>query len=304
MEIIKTEHLTKQYGNFKAVSDMNLHVRKGEIYGFLGLNGAGKTTTIRMLLGLIKPTSGYAYILGEKAEKENNNLWNRIGYMVETPYAYPNLTVKENLVLFQRMRSIKDKYACESIAEKLGISQYFNRKAKHLSKGNKQRLGLAKAMIHNPEILILDEPTDGLDPEGKHDIREMIKNFAKKDGVTVFISSHILDEISKLATRIGIIHNGKLITEIDSIELNTLCEKRLYVKTKDQDIAVNILEEAGYQNCSLNEELLIIKDLEAIEKPDKVATILVNQGYPPLLLQPGHEDLESYFLRTINQKEN
>ena len=168
--MIRTVNLSKHYSDVKAVSEINLNVRKGEIYGFLGLNGAGKTTTIRMLLGLIHPTSGEAYILNEKVHANHNELFKKIGSLVEIPYSYPNLTVRENLEIVRRLRFIKDKNAVNNVIEKLKLDQYANRKSKNLSLGNAQRLGLAYALIHNPEILILDEPTNGLDPAGIFEI--------------------------------------------------------------------------------------------------------------------------------------
>ncbi len=210
-EIIRTRSLNKTYKDVCAVSDNNISVNKGEIYGFLGLNGAGKTTTIRMLLGIVKPTSGQALLYDSLVVPSNTNIWKKTGYLVEVPHSYPNLSVKENLHLIRKLRNLEDRKVVDRIMEKLEITSYANRLAKHLSLGNKQRLGLAKAMMHDPEILILDEPTNGLDPAGIHDIRELLIDLAKNKGVTIFISSHILGEISQFATRIGIIHKGNMI---------------------------------------------------------------------------------------------
>ena len=194
--IIATEKITKRYKDVVAVSDLSLNVRKGEIYGFLGLNGAGKTTTIRMLLGMINPASGKAFINGKKVYAGNHELWKEIGYLVEVPYSYPNLTVRENLEIIRRLRLLPDNSAVDRIIDQLKLNAYANRKAKNLSLGNAQRLGLAKALIHNPQILILDEPSNGLDPAGIFEIREFLQDLAKNHGVTIFISSHILGEIS------------------------------------------------------------------------------------------------------------
>ena len=186
-DIIKTVKLSKHYGDLMAVSDMSLNVRKGEIYGFLGLNGAGKTTTIRMLLGMIRPTSGSSFIYGKKVFADNHELWKNIGSLVEIPYSYPNLTVYENLDIILRLRFISDKSSIDKIIAKLKLGAYKEIKAKNLSLGNAQRLGLAKALIHNPEILILDEPTNGLDPAGIFEIRELLKDMAANHGITFFI---------------------------------------------------------------------------------------------------------------------
>jgi len=301
-DIIRTENISKHYKDVYAVSDMFLNVRKGEIYGFLGLNGAGKTTTIRMLLGMIRPTSGAAYINDKKISSDNTELWRQVGSLVEIPYSYPELTVQENIEIFRRLHFINDKKTVDNIIDKLQLKQYANIKVKNLSLGNNQRLGLAKALIHNPEILILDEPTNGLDPAGIYEIREMLCDLALNRSVTIFISSHILGEISKFATRIGIIHQGKLIQEFDSNQLDILCKKRLLVNANDIEMAHSILSKKGYVIEKNAEAHLEIMNAEAINKPDTIATLMVNAGCPPTLLKVEEEDLESYFLRTIGMK--
>lgn len=301
-DIIRTENISKHYKDVCAVSNLSLNVRKGEIYGFLGLNGAGKTTTIRLLLGMIKPTSGTAYINDIKISSDNTKLWQKVGSLVEIPFSYPELTVNENLEIFRRLHFIDDKKKVDDILDKLHLREYANRKANNLSLGNNQRLGLAKALIHNPEILILDEPANGLDPAGIYEIREMLCDMAINQGVTIFISSHILSEISKFATKIGIIHQGKLIQELDSSQLDILCKKRLIVKANDIEMANSILSEKGYDAKINAEDQLEIMNLEAINKPDTIATLMVNAGCPPTLLKVVEEDLESYFLRTIGME--
>ena len=175
VEIIKTENLTKVYGKLPAVDSVSLSVKQGEIFGFLGLNGAGKTTTIRMLLGMIKPSSGACYLKGKKVNPGNLEIWKDVGYIVETPHSYPELTVKDNLEIFRLLRGIEDKNTVDWIIENLRLGRYASKKVKHLSLGNAQRLGIAKALIHKPEILILDEPTNGLDPAGVVEVRELLK---------------------------------------------------------------------------------------------------------------------------------
>ncbi|HBX51967.1 MAG TPA: bacitracin ABC transporter ATP-binding protein [Bacteroidales bacterium] len=301
-DVITTEKLSKRYKDVLAVSEISLNVRKGEIYGFLGLNGAGKTTTIRMLLGMINPICGSSFINGQKVHPNNTSLWKEIGYLVEIPYSYPDLTVKENLEIIRRLRFISDKTVVSSIIDRLKLTQYANRKAKNLSLGNAQRLGLAKALIHNPNILILDEPTNGLDPAGIYEIRELLNDLAKNQGVTIFISSHILGEISRFSTRIGIIHDGVLIQEIDTLQLEELCQKRLIVNTKDNITAKKILTENGFSVKDTSSEFIEITDNSAINQPENIASLLVNKGSPPSLLNVVEEDLESYFLRTIGMK--
>jgi ABC-2 type transport system ATP-binding protein len=301
-DIVRTENISKHYGDVHAVSDLSLNVRKGEIYGFLGLNGAGKTTTIRMLLGMIRPTSGVAFINGKRISIDNTELWKCVGSLVEIPYSYPELTVRENLDIIRRLRFIDDKKAIDNVIDKLQLGAYANRKAKDLSLGNNQRLGLAKALIHSPEILLLDEPTNGLDPAGIYEIREMLSDLALNHGVTIFISSHILGEVSRFATRIGIIHGGKLMKEIDASQLETLSGKHLLVSANDIQLANLLLGQKGYHPEKITDQLIGIKDESAISKPDNVATMMVNAGCPPTLLKVEEEDLETYFLRTIGMK--
>lgn len=298
-EIINTQNLSKHYGNVHAVENVSISVRKGEVYGFLGLNGAGKTTTIRMLLGMIRPTSGKSFIFGKRVDAGNYRLWADIGYLVEMPYSYPDLSVKENLELICELRNLSDKKCMDVIMDKLKLSQYSNRKAKHLSLGNAQRLGIAKALLHNPHILILDEPANGLDPAGIVEIRELLSDLAANHGVTVFISSHILGEISKFATRIGIIHEGKLLQEIDAGQLDSLRKKRLLINAREGEALRRFLSNSNYSVDTSEEGYLALSDLQAIDNPDTIAQQLVQAGIPPTLLRVEEEDLESYFLRII-----
>lgn len=298
-DMIVTDRLSKCYGSFRAVSGVSLQVKKGEIYGFLGLNGAGKTTTIRMLLGMIKPTSGAAYLKGKRVSAEQASLWNDAGCMVETPYAYPDLTVRENLEMMRKLRGLADRRAVDRIMEKLQLIAYRDKKAKHLSLGNAQRLGIAKALIHEPDILILDEPSNGLDPAGIFEIRHLLQDLTLNHGTTIFISSHILGEIAKLATRIGIIHGGALIQEVDSRQLDRLRQRRLLVDSKGRRAAQAVLEKASIPYRMTDDGIIEAKDKAAVDHPDRVATLLVQAGCPPTLLKVEEEDLESYFFRTI-----
>lgn len=306
-EIINTTNLTKIYGKTHAVDNVNLSIKQGEIFGFLGLNGAGKTTTIRMLLGMIAPTSGQCYLQGQKVKVGNINIWHDVGYIVETPYSYPELTIRENLEIVRKLRGIEDRGCVNWIIKKLKLEDYASKKVKHLSLGNEQRLGIAKSIIHKPKILILDEPTNGLDPTGIVEVRQLLLDLAKKLGVTILVSSHKLDEISRIATNIGIIHDGKLIKEIDGEQLENQLKKSLIVNGKDIIAIKTILSEAGYKadvmNRSIIEEFhpLQIQKEDAVNNPEKIATLLVNEGHPPTLLKVEKEDLEKYFLRFIKE---
>jgi len=302
-DIIRTENLSKYFGKIHAVENVSLNVEKGEIYGFLGLNGAGKTTTIRMLLGMIKPTNGYAEILNEKIDFNRCDLWKNVGHLVETPYSYPELTVFENLEIFRKMRHINDGECVNKVIDKMRLTPYKNRKCGNLSLGNAQRLGLAKALLHEPKILVLDEPSNGLDPVGIVEMRELFKELALNQGVTIFISSHILGEIAKFATRIGIIHEGRLIQEINNEQLENLLMKRLIVDVNNKKSAQIKLVEEGYSVNTTKEGLLEIAGKDAIEHPDKIANILVGSKFPPTLLKIEEENLETYFLRMIRSAE-
>jgi len=304
-EAIKIVNLSKKYGKTLVVDELNLSIKSGEIVGFLGLNGAGKTTTMRMLLGLIKPTSGECYIQGNKVDQYNLEVLNEIGYIIETPYSYPELTVQENLEIVSTLRGIRNKDVVDWVIEKLKLNQYKDKKVKHLSLGNVARLGIAKAIIHKPKILILDEPTNGLDPFGVIEVRELLKELANNLGTTVLISSHKLEEISKISTRIVIIHEGRLIREVESKDLDKCLEKRLLVSGSDNKAIKAVLSNNGYQvnfksyleNNSCYLELI---DTKSVESSEEIATLLVNAGYPPKILTVEKEDLENYFLRILN----
>ena len=304
-EAIKTVNLSKKYGKTLVVDDLNLSISSGEIVGFLGLNGAGKTTTMRMLLGLIKPTSGECYIQGNKIDQYNLEVLNEIGYIIETPYSYPELTVQENLEIVSTLRGIRNKDVIDWVTEKLKLDQYKDKQVKHLSLGNVARLGIAKAIIHKPEILILDEPTNGLDPFGVIEVRELLKELANNLGTTVLISSHKLEEISKVATRIVIINDGRLIREVESKELDLYLEKRLLVSGRNNKAMKEVLSAKGYQvnfksDLENNSCYLELIDTKSVESSEEIATLLVNAGYPPKMLTVEKEDLENYFLRVLN----
>ena len=298
---IQIDGLTKKFGDYRAVSDLSLDVNRGEIFGFLGLNGAGKSTTIKMMLSLLKPSSGSIYMLGHKVDSGSHKLWEKIGYLEEAAY-YPGLTVVENLDIARRMQMISDRQSITRVIQKLGLEAHKNKKAKNLSLGNKQRLGLAKAMIHNPKILILDEPINGLDPAGVVEIREMLFDLSKNLGITVFISSHQLEELSKLVDRIGIIHEGQLIQEIKMAHLEQSLQKHMVLDGRDKSAMKQILSEHKYSFEKSAYGSLLLSEGPATEEPERLAELLVSYGQPPTQLNIVTEDLESYFLRIIQSK--
>jgi ABC-2 type transport system ATP-binding protein len=300
---IETHNLVKRYGKVTAVDGLTLCVNPGEIYAFLGLNGAGKTTTIRLLLGMVKPTAGEAYVLGSKIRPGEKKPWDSVGYLVEVPYAYPELTVYENLEAMRRLRPGTDPAAVDRAIERLQLSSYANRRAGTLSHGNQQRLGLAKALLNSPRLLLLDEPASGLDPAGIVEIRELLLELVREQGVTVFMSSHILGEVSRLAQRIGIIHWGRLLRELDVAELERDRRQRLLVRCRDPGAAASVLRAAGFSVDPAADGALEVAGRAAIERPDEVAACLVHAGHPPTRLFVEQEDLEHYFLRLIGMDE-
>lgn len=298
---IETNGLSKTFGHVQAVDSVHLRVNPGEIYGFLGLNGAGKTTTIRALLGMIRPSAGSIKVLGQAVGPNGAGPWRRVGHLVESPSAYPELTVRENLEIARRLQGIPDQKATSRVIEQLGILPYADRKAGFLSTGNLQRLGLARALLHEPDLLILDEPANGLDPAGVVEIRDLLVDLAHKKGTTVFMSSHILTEVDRLATRIGIIHRGRILEELNTEKLEELRSLHLEIKTHDLEAAAGILSQAGFK-VKADENTLYLSDTSAINAPDRVATLLVNAGTPPTRLAVEHEDLEAYFLRLTGEQ--
>jgi ABC-2 type transport system ATP-binding protein len=299
---IETNDLTKNFGDVPAVDHLSLRVAKGEIYAFLGLNGAGKTTTIRMLLGMIKPTAGEAFVLGAGIRPGEKKPWNSVGYLVESADSYPELTVRENLEAIRRLRPGTSPQAIDDAIERLGLHPYIDRRAGTLSHGNKQRLGLARAMLHHPQLLILDEPATGLDPAGIVEIRNLLTELVR-EGVTVFMSSHILAEVSRLAERIGIIHRGRLVRELDMDELEKERLRRLLIRARDIQAACGVLVAAGLSASITSGNTIEVKDKQAIEHPEEIATRMVNAGHAPTMLNVDEEDLEHYFLRLIGMEE-
>lgn len=293
---IEIERLTKRFGDVVAVNSLNLRVKPGEIYGFLGLNGAGKTTTIRALLGMVRPSEGTIRVLDQAVGPHGRGPWAQVGHLVESPSAYPELSVLENLEVARRLHGVADSAVTRRVIETLSLGSYTHRKAGTLSMGNLQRLGLARALLHEPELLILDEPANGLDPAGVVEIRELLRSLAHEKGVTIFMSSHILTEVDRLATCIGIIHKGTLIEELDTAKLEGLRAKRLEVKARNLEAAQLCLRSAGYK-FDVTDEMLVLKDAHAIEHADDLARIMVNAGVPPTRIAVEQQDLEEHFLQ-------
>jgi ABC-2 type transport system ATP-binding protein len=297
--MIETENLGKRYGDVIAVEQLSLRVAEGEIYAFLGLNGAGKTTTIRMLLGMIKPTTGYANVLQTRVHLGSRVPWGSVGYLVEIPHSYPELTVIENLEVVRRLHPGTPVESVGQMIERMRLDAYADRRAGTLSQGNAQRLGLAKALLHHPRLLFLDEPANGLDPAGIVEIRALLLELTTQQGVTVFMSSHILAEVSRLAHRIGIIRQGRLLQELNIDELEHNRRRRLLVRTRDVELARRVLVTAGQPVEVLQDGGIAIKNAAAIERPDDINRMLVESGAPPTQIVVEEEELEKYFLRLV-----
>ena len=304
---ITTNGLTKRYGgDVVAVDRVDLRVARGEIYAFLGLNGAGKSTTIRMLLGMIRPTAGYAELFGERVRAGSTGLWRRVGHLVESATAYPELTVRDNLEVARRLAGVEDRQVVDAMIERLALEPYADRRAGTLSLGNLQRLALARALLHEPDLLVLDEPANGLDPAGVIEIRELLRGLARDRGVTVFMSSHILAEVDRLATRIGIVHRGRLVEELDSDALERHRDRRLEVGARDLNAAERALRAAGLspvRQAAADPDRVELRETRALEAPEEIARLLVAAGVPPTHLALARESLEEHFIRLTGEIE-
>jgi ABC-2 type transport system ATP-binding protein len=293
---IRARGLAKNYGSVKAVVNVDLDVRSGEIYGFLGRNGAGKTTTIRMLLGLVRPSAGEISILGSSLGKDRSGVLTRIGFFVESATAYPNLTVRENLDIQRRLTGAPSS-SVDEVIELLKLGEYADRRAGRLSLGNKQRLSLARALLHSPRLLILDEPANGLDPAGIIEIRALLRRMADEQGVTIFMSSHLLDEVEHLADRVGIVHAGSLVEEVDVREMRGRGRLAIEVEVDDVGRAERVLRDGlGFVDVSRSgETALRVADRSA--SPASIARALVGAGVALERLVSLEEDLERHFMR-------
>ena len=295
--IIETNHLTKQYGTQKSVADLNIHVEKGKIYGLLGRNGAGKTTTMKMLLGLAQPTSGEITIWGKPLKGNEKKILPRIGSLIEAPGFYPNLTATENLRIFATLRGVPNRHAIKDALDLVGLPYKDKKLFSQYSLGMKQRLAIALAIMHDPELLILDEPINGLDPIGIAEVRSFIRQLCEKKGKTILISSHILSEISVLADDIGIIDHGVLLEEESLAELEQKSSKHIRFTVSDTAQAARILERVFYEkNFSIQDEHNL--QIYNLELPvSKIVADFVENGLEVSEAHTCEESLEDYFKR-------
>ncbi len=297
--IIQTSELSKRFKKSTVVDKVNLNVKKGEIYGFIGQNGAGKTTTIRMILNLIGPTNGTVELFGEKVTDKNlYKHLRKIGAIIETPGFYTNLTGKENLDIHRIMMDIPNKSSIDRALEIVGLSDEKNKKVGYYSLGMKQRLGLARALLHDPELLILDEPTNGLDPQGIVEIRDLLLGLAKQ-GKTIFISSHILAEVEKMVSTIGILHKGVLLEELSREEFQKKCEISLLYKVSNPQKAATLVKDLlNIPDISVFEDCISFKTTES-EITGKIINHLVHNDIEIKESKILHPSLEDYFIKLI-----
>lgn len=295
--IIETKHLTKQYGAQKSVADLNIHVRKGRIYGLLGRNGAGKTTTMKMLLGLTDPTAGEVLLWGKPLHGNEKMVLSRIGCMIESPGFYPNLTGTENLRIFATLRGVPNAHAIQDALELVGLPYKDKKLFSQYSLGMKQRLAIALAVMHDPELLILDEPVNGLDPIGIAEVRTFIRELCDKKGKTVLLSSHILSEIALLADNIGIIDQGVLLEEETFAELEQKSSRHIQFVVSDAAQAARVLENTFHEThfTVQNDHSLRLYNLDL--PVGKIVAAYVGNGLEVSEAHTCEETLEDYFKR-------
>lgn len=302
--IIETRNLTKRFGKQTAVNSLDMKIEKGKIYGLLGKNGAGKTTTMCMLLNLSKPTNGEIFFFGKHYKQDPYDVYSKIGSIIETPGFYENLSAFDNLKVFAKLRGDYNKEDIEKALEIVSLTHAKDKKFKNFSLGMKQRLGIAAAIMHNPEILILDEPINGLDPMGIKEIRKLLKNLSEVYGTTILISSHILSEIEAIADVIGVMDGGLLIEEVSMNQLHEKLNKHVKFEVSDIDLACKILEKLTLKeniDFSVNENNIHLYnhlDLRAEFNEQFVKSgIKVNE------MSICEESLEEYFTKIIDKKE-
>ncbi|NLK09745.1 MAG: ABC transporter ATP-binding protein [Staphylococcus equorum] len=297
--VIKTTNLSKIYGEQKSVDQLSITVNQGEIYGFLGRNGAGKTTTIRMLLGLIRPTYGQIEIFGENLFKNQKRILRRIGSIVEVPGFYENLTAKENLLINAKIIGVHKKNAIDEALEIVGLQNENKKLVGKYSLGMKQRLGIARALLHYPELLILDEPTNGLDPIGIKEMRRLIKSLAAERNITILISSHILSEIEQLADHMGIIHEGKLLEEIGIHHLRKRNRKYLEFQVSNDNKATMLLEEHfNIFDYEVYDEGMV-RVYSHLGEQGTINRMFVQNDINVLKIKMSEDRLEDYFERLV-----
>lgn len=296
--VIQTKDLNKKYGERYAVRHLNLEIARGEIYGFLGPNGAGKTTTIRMLLGLIRPTMGSIRIFGQDLKKEKMNILRKVGSLVEYPSNYGHLTATQNLEAVRRILDVS-KSRIDEVLDIVSLTKEAKRPVKGYSLGMKQRLGIATALLGNPELLILDEPTNGLDPEGIHEIRELIRSMPKQHGITVLVSSHLLSEVEQMAGTVGIIREGEMVFQDTISNLQQQASGGFRLVVSEPQEALQLVRGQGYAGQLENGGL----KLEQLSDPEVALLVkrLVDNNHAIYRVEEKRRTLEDIFMQVIEQ---
>lgn len=292
--VIETRGLNYNFGTQKVVDNLSLHVKKGSIYGFLGPNGAGKTTTIKILLNLLKSPADTVFLFGKEINTHRIESLKRLGALVEQPAIYSHLSGKENLINRCILLGLKKSKAAD-LLQLVGLTEAANKKAANYSLGMKQRLGIALALLPDPELLLLDEPTNGLDPNGIIEIRNLMIDLATNHGKTILVSSHLLSEIERIATHVGIINKGKLLFQGTIDELQNLSKPTLEIETSNIIGASTLLTEHGYA-LTVSESKRLSLLFSSSEESARINAILVNNGFQVSSICPVRKDLEHLFL--------
>ena len=293
--LLQTRALTKQYGRHRAVDQVSMHIKKGAIYGFIGRNGAGKTTTLRMISGLASPTAGEIELFGCRG-RELSRIRSRVGCLIEGPGLYGSMSARDNLKMKSMLLGVYKRGYEEELLDIVGLGGVGKKPVKRYSLGMKQRLGIALALVGEPDLLVLDEPINGLDPQGIAEVRDTVLKLNRERNMTILISSHILEELSKIATDYGIIHNGTLLQELTNEELMEKCSERLEVTLDDPERAVPVMDRLGIKRYQVadREHIYIF---ERLEESAALNMAFAKAGIPVRDISVTNEELETYFLK-------
>ncbi len=299
-EILRTFSLTKRYGRQTAVKDVSLSIGQGEIYGLIGRNGAGKTTLLRLICNLAQPTAGDFSLFGERPPRQSLS---RVGALIEAPGVFPALSAQENLMLKYTALGGRDKRWPQKLLDTVGLSDAGSKKVGKFSMGMKQRLGIALALVGRPDLVVLDEPINGLDPQGIAEIRDIIEELNRTYGVSFLISSHILEELSKIATSYGFLHQGHLLQQVTREELATKCRERIELTAQPTERACTVLEEMGISDYRVTQDG-VIQIFERLGDSGDIAMTLMQQQVRVLSLCEKNENLEDYYLKLTGGQEH
>ncbi|MGI6118373.1 MAG: ABC transporter ATP-binding protein [Bilifractor sp.] len=300
--IMETIGLRKSYKGNVVVNDVNIHIPKGSVYGFVGPNGAGKSTVMKMILDLIQPDAGEVHLFGEKVTDHSYEIFKKVGSIIENPYFYDKLTARQNLELHCEYMGFPNTERIDEVLRMVDLRNIEGKKIRNYSLGMKQRLAIARAILARPEFLILDEPTNTLDPEGIRDMRNLFRQLNQEYGTTIFISSHILSEVDLIADRIGIIKHGKLLTELSIEEIHKHQAAYLFLQVDDTAHAAALLEQRGITNFSVSDkENIQIYDTELSGKV--VSKYLIENGVGLESIGRKQDTLEDYFFELTQEKD-